>query len=167
MSERLEGEALRAWLVAFGAEVDRAADGLCVRITVDRARSLLRALREEPALSMTRLVDLTAIDRGVGEARFELVYRLARSADGERVRVVVPLAEAEPPPESVVSLWPAADWLEREIFDLFGLSFRSHPGLRRLLLPQSFGGAPLRKDPGQRDATAPDSAKVAAGGGPS
>ena len=109
---------------------------------------------------MQRLVDLTAIDRGPGEAgpgdgqpaaaRFEVVYWLASASTRERLRIHVPVAAGEgetaPTLESVVALWPGADWLEREVFDLFGIVFRGHPSLRRILLEADFEGAPLRKD---------------------
>jgi NADH-quinone oxidoreductase subunit C len=102
---------------------------------------------------MKRLVDLTAIDRGGEQARFELVYRLQSVERGSSLRIHVRVegaqgesADAAPFVDSVTSLWPAANWLEREVFDLFGIRFKGHPDLRRILLDEGFEGAPLRKD---------------------
>jgi NADH:ubiquinone oxidoreductase subunit C len=122
-----------------------------LRLTVDSARALtlLKRLREDPETSMRRLVDLTAIDRGsqgAQEARFEIVYRLQAPGSNARLRVHVPVGSTEPTLDSAVTLWPAAAWLEREVFDLFGIRFRGHPDLRRILLGADFEGAPLRKD---------------------
>jgi len=117
------------------------------RLTIasDRATELFGRLRDEPETSMRRLADLTAVDHG-GNGRFEVVYRLHSPGLNERLRVHVPVPEEEPIIDSVVSLWPGANWLEREVFDLFGIRFRGHPDLRRILLPADFDGAPLRKD---------------------
>ncbi len=122
-----------------------------LRLSVDpgRALNLLRRLCEDPETSMRRLVDLTAIDwgpQGGRGARFEIVYRLQSAGINSRLRVHVPVEATNPTLDSVVTLWPAAGWLEREVFDLFGIRFRGHPDLRRILLATDFEGAPLRKD---------------------
>ncbi len=84
------------------------------------------------------------------ESRFAVVYSLHAPESHDRLRVVARVVESDgaqgPEVDSVVSLWPAADWLEREVFDLFGIRFRGHPDLRRILLEPEFEGAPLRKD---------------------
>ena len=129
-----------------------------LRVVVDSANALtlLRGLREDETSPLARLSDLTAIDRGPNPGSFEVVYRLD-SVDRNspvRVHVRVDVSEDEPGAdasqtspvvESVIGLWPAAAWLEREVFDLFGIRFRGHPELRRLLLDSEFEGAPLRK----------------------
>lgn len=120
-----------------------------------------------------RLVDLTAVDHGIDADphRFEMVYWLGRLEGDFSLRVRVALEKPscdsqsesqEEAPEgvvevdSIVSLWSSANWLEREVFDLFGIVFRGHPDLRRLLLPSNFEGAPLRKDyPRQPDLPLP------------
>lgn len=135
----------------------------------DLLPGLLERLRDAPAIGMRRLVDLTAIDwldeSEVAKGRFVLVYSLHAPATHDRLRVHVPLAaddgaaasaagepvacangSAAPTVDSVVRLWPAARWLEREVFDLFGIRFRGHPDLRRILLEPGFEGAPLRRD---------------------
>jgi len=129
-----------------------------LRIVADDARAYeaLKRLRDDPEAPMQRLVDLTAVDRsGAGEG-FEVVYRL-HSPGTNRVAILrVPVASAEAGVDSVVWLWPAANWLEREVFDLFGIRFRTHPDLRRILLEPDFEGAPLRKDyPRQPDLPVP------------
>jgi NADH-quinone oxidoreductase subunit C len=91
------------------------------------------------------LVDLTAIDYPKRERRFELVYLLHSFASNSRLRVKTQVAEHEAA-ESIVDLYPGANWLEREVFDLFGIVFRGHPDLKRILLPDDWNGHPLRKD---------------------
>ena len=128
-------------------EVGEASDDE-LRLVVDGESlvPLMGRLRDHAGTAMRRLVDLTAIDRGEASARFELVYRLHAPAHNARIRVHVRVGEPDPGVDSVVELWPAANWLEREVFDLFGIGFRGHPDLRRILLETDFEGAPLRKD---------------------
>ncbi len=91
------------------------------------------------------LADLTATDEG-GEPRFEVVYNLyAMKAKGPRIRVKSKVGEAEDIP-SIVTVWKGADWAEREVYDMFGIKFRGHPNLRRILMDYRWEGYPLRKD---------------------
>jgi len=138
---------LRARLGDLEVEVAESSEAE-VRLTVNAAQALtlLGRLRDTPEFSMRRLVDLTAIDRGGQEARFEIVYRLHSPALNRRLRIHCRVDATDPTVDSVVALWPAANWLEREVFDLFGIRFRGHPDLRRILLEADFEGAPLRKD---------------------
>ncbi len=142
----LDGESLRARFADLEVEVTETPQGT-YRLSVAPERSvvLLDRLREEPETSMRRLVDLTAVDRG-GQGRFVVLYQLHSPSLNERLQVLVPVPDDEAILDSVVSLWRAANWLEREVFDLFGIRFRGHPDLRRILLPGDFDGAPLRKD---------------------
>ncbi len=121
-----------------------------LRVPGARARSLLERLREEADGGFRWLVDLAAIDRGAETHRFEVVYRLRPSEGGRGLRLHALVAEdpdsGVPVIDSVTALWPVANWLEREAFDLFGIRFRGHPDLRRILLEEAFVGAPLRKD---------------------
>ncbi len=78
--------------------------------------------------------------------RFELVYHFYSSAHNRRLRLKVPLAAADPVADSLTGLWQAANWFEREVWDLFGIRFAGHPNLRRILLYEEFQGHPLRKD---------------------
>lgn len=91
------------------------------------------------------LVDLTAVDHPKDPLRFELIYILYSFAHNERIRLKTRVAETEAAP-SITSIFPAADWLEREAFDMFGIRFEGHPNLKRILLPEEWQGWPLRKD---------------------
>lgn len=91
------------------------------------------------------LVDLTAVDYPERPERFELVYILYSFARNERIRVKASIREGEKP-ESAVGVYLTADWLEREVFDMFGIEFANHPNMKRLLLPDEWQGHPLRKD---------------------
>lgn len=94
-------------------------------------------------------VDITAVHWPKREEQFDVVYILYSFAKNERVRVETAIKEGESV-RSACSLWPAADWLEREVFDMFGIRFDEHPGLKRILLPEEWEGYPLRKDYGIR-----------------
>ena len=91
------------------------------------------------------LTDLTAVDYPKREKRFEVIYELYSFSRNERLRLKVPAADGEMV-ESMVSVWGVADWLEREVFDMFGIRFAHHPNLKRILLPDEWEGYPLRKD---------------------
>jgi NADH-quinone oxidoreductase subunit C len=90
--------------------------------------------------------DMTAVDWYPASPRFQLSYHLLSHSYKERIRLRVLLDEADPSVESISSLWPAANFYEREVFDLFGIRFEGHPNLRRILLPDDWKGHPLRKD---------------------
>jgi NADH-quinone oxidoreductase subunit C len=131
----------------FGAELlADSHDELRIEVGAETAFALLTHVRNQSNLALRRLVDLTAIDREADPRRFEVVYRLHSPSLNERVRVHVGIGVESPSLDSVVSLWPSANWLEREVFDLFGIEFLGHPDLRRILLDSDFEGAPLRKD---------------------
>jgi len=107
---------------------------------------LCEFLRDEETLAFDFLADLCGVDRHPAAPRFEVVYHLYSVRNGHRLRVKVPLGEENPVIDSVTAVWETADWHERECFDLFGIRFRNHPDLRRILLPDDFEGHPLRKD---------------------
>jgi NADH-quinone oxidoreductase subunit C len=117
-------------------------------ITVSReaAPAVLHALRDEADFDFNFLMDLTAVDWPVREPRFEVVYQLKSLSRNQRLRVKVPVPGDDAWIPSAVELWKSADWLERECYDMFGITFRDHPDLRRILLYDSFVGHPLRKD---------------------
>lgn len=105
-----------------------------------------RALRDDEETAFNYLSDVTCVHFPEREdAPFEVVYNLYSIERGERVRLKARVGEEEGV-ESVTSVWPAANWMEREVYDLFGVKFRNHPDLRRLLLPPDWEGHPLRKD---------------------
>ena len=93
-----------------------------------------------------RLSTVTAVDRYPAEPRFEVVYHLHSIERNERLRLKARLAGSETKIESVTSVWRSANWYEREVFDLFGITFTGHPDLRRIMMPDDWDGHPLRKD---------------------
>ena len=136
-------------------------------------------LKEDPALRMNYLIDVTAVDystfgkrpapaffasSGVaaspspeipdedpwpgppGQSRFAVVYHFYSMTLKHRLRLVVPVEEDVAELDSLTSLWPGANWLEREVWDMFGITFRGHPDLKRILMYEEFEGHPLRKD---------------------
>ncbi len=92
------------------------------------------------------LSSITATDAYPVEPRFRLVYQLYCLTEFKHLRLVAQVGGQEPQVDSVISVWPAADWYEREVFDLFGVRFRGHPNLTRILMPEDWEGHPLRKD---------------------
>jgi len=102
--------------------------------------------RDNPELHFNLLSDATCVDRFPVEPRFELNYQLVSISRRARVRLRTSVSGQQPIIHSLVPVWPGANWLEREIFDLFGIKFEGHPDLRRILLPEEFEGAPLRRD---------------------
>ncbi|MCX7895374.1 MAG: NADH-quinone oxidoreductase subunit C [Thermoanaerobaculum sp.] len=135
-------------------EVERACPGkvreavafagqITLKVELDHLLELLVALK---GLGYAFLVDLTAVDwKDRPEGRFEVVYWVHRFADSARLRVKAPVPEGTDVP-SVVELWPTANWMEREVFDMFGIYFANHPNLERILTWEGFQGHPLRKD---------------------
>ncbi len=107
---------------------------------------VLRFLRDDGELEFEMLMDVTAVDYVEEEPRFEVVYHLYSLARNHRVRVKARVPEASPVIDSAVDIWPSANWMEREVFDLYGVRFEGHPDLRRILLYDEFEGHPLRKD---------------------
>jgi NADH-quinone oxidoreductase subunit C len=108
--------------------------------------AVARELRDRPDLGFTFLAELTAVDFWPREPRFELVYLLVSIEHRLRLRVKVRLSGEDARVPTVSGLWPAANWLEREVWDLFGITFAGHPDPRRLLMPEEWEGYPLRKD---------------------
>jgi NADH-quinone oxidoreductase subunit C len=97
------------------------------------------------------LADLTAVDYlEVKSPRYEVVYHVHRFGpeceENIRIRLKAELADGDPNINSVVSVWSTADWLEREVYDMFGIKFNGHPDLRRILMPEDYGPHPLKKD---------------------
>ncbi len=106
----------------------------------------LRAAQGDPACPFNFLSDVTCVDWYPAEPRFEVVYHLLSIPKKERVRLKVRLNSASPAVESMTSVWPGANYFEREVFDLFGVRFTGHPYLRRIMMPEDWEGHPLRKD---------------------
>jgi NADH-quinone oxidoreductase subunit C len=112
----------------------------------DAARAFLRRLRDDEVLRFDFLPVVTAVDNYPGEPRFEVVYVVRSLAHNVDARVNVPVPSEDPEVDTVADLWPAANWMEREVWDMFGVRFRGHPDLTRILMWEGFEGHPLRKD---------------------
>ena len=128
----------------LGAKLDR--NELSIYIGRDHIREACALLRDDAELRYDFLADLTAVDWYPAEPRFEVVYHLLSIPRKARVRLKVQLAAADVRIESVTSVWPTANYYEREVFDLFGVHFEGHPYLRRIMMPDDWQGHPLRKD---------------------
>jgi len=122
-----------------------AGDELVLQVARDDIVSVLTRLRDDQNCQFKMLVDITAVDWPDEPERFEVVYNLLSLKYNLRVRVTVTTDEATPIP-SATSVFSCADWLEREVWDLFGVFFTGHPDLRRILTDYGFEGHPLRKD---------------------
>lgn len=135
--EAHHGESVRSISETFGE----------LTIEVRRAEILpiMAFLRDDPICKFNLLIDLCGVDYPARERRFEIVYHLLSMSHNARIRVKCTTDE-NTPVMSMVSLFPNADWYEREAFDMYGISFDQHPDLRRILTDYGFEGYPLRKD---------------------
>ncbi len=131
------GEAILKKIVAFGE----------LTILVDREKLLdvLKFLRDDPRSQFSCMMDVCGVDYPGRLNRFEVVYHLLSPTQNERIRVKVETDE-DTPVDSCVALFPAANWFEREAYDMYGILFNKHPDLRRILTDYGFTGHPLRKD---------------------
>ena len=115
-------------------------------VSRDDVPAVMAALRNREQFAFNFLAELTAADFWPREPRFELIYILVSIAHRQRLRLKVRLHGHDAHVATVSDLWPAANWLEREVWDLFGIAFDGHPDPRRLLMPEDWDGYPLRKD---------------------
>ena len=123
-----------------------AGDEHVVFIAADRSRDILRWLHDDPDQQYDYLADVTAVDYGGGRP-LQVVYQLWSITKKHALRVKAELPLNDLAIDSVQPIWKAADWLEREVYDLFGIEFRGHPDLRRIMMPDNYAeGHPLRKD---------------------
>jgi NADH-quinone oxidoreductase subunit C len=116
-----------------------------VIVPVERLLDVMRSLRDSPEAAFDFCSDVTASDWPPRPKRFDVVYCLYSTRHRHRLRVKVRAGEHDPVP-SVTTLWPSANWLEREVYDLFGVNFTGHPDRRRILMPEDWQGFPQRKD---------------------
>ena len=123
-----------------------ARDEVTVVVDPEEVVAALAFLRDEEGLAFTWLADLSATDWPDHEPRFWIAYHLFSMELKHRVRVKAGLGPDEPRIASVTGLYPTANWLEREVFDMYGVHFDGHPDLRRILMPDDWDGHPLRKD---------------------
>jgi NADH-quinone oxidoreductase subunit C len=137
---------LLAWNPAAIDSAKFARDEMTIYVHRSYIREACALLRDNPSCSFNFLSDVTCVDWHPSEPRFEVVYHLLSMANRERVRLKVRLEGGSPVLDSVVPVWPAANFFEREVFDLFGVRFTGHPYLRRIQMPENWEGHPLRKD---------------------
>ncbi len=148
--EQLKGHPAVARLLGWNANAvpearfDR--EELTIYIEQSALREACVVLRDDANCPFNYVADVTCVDWYPSDPRFEVVYHLLSISKKERVRLKVRLSEQSPVVDSVTSVWPAANYFEREVFDLFGVRFTGHPYLRRLLMPEDWEGHPLRKD---------------------
>ncbi len=120
-------------------------DQIVLRIPASSIQQVLAALRDDKYAAFNQLSDLTAVDYPERPERFELVYQLLSMRNNMRLRLLAAVSEGQAVP-SVTTVYSAANWAEREVWDMFGIFFAGHPDLRRLLTDYGFEGHPLRKD---------------------
>jgi NADH-quinone oxidoreductase subunit C len=142
--EALENAVIAA-LPEARLERDRFGAELVLHVMRDALLRTMLVLRDAPTLAFQQCMDICGVDRPAREERFDVVYNLLSLTHNHRLRVVVPATETAPVP-SVMPLWPAATWFERETWDMYGIVFEGQPDLRRLLTDYGFEGHPLRKD---------------------
>jgi len=128
-------------------EVSAATDGMpAIVVPAEHLVEVARILRDAPALRFIVCVDVTAADHYPREPRYDVVYHLVSPERGLRLRLRVHATGPSPAVPTVSSVWPSANWQEREVIDLFGVGFTGHPDPTRLILPDEWEGHPLRKD---------------------
>jgi NADH-quinone oxidoreductase subunit C len=137
---------LQAWNPAAiqGVKYDR--EEMTIYLDRGSLREACALLRDEAECAFNFLSDITCVDWYPTEPRFEVIYHLLSIPKKERVRLKVRLYSDNAAVESLTSVWPGANFFEREVFDLFGVRFTGHPHLRRILMPEDWEGYPLRKD---------------------
>jgi NADH-quinone oxidoreductase subunit C len=137
---------LQQWDARAVAEVIESRGETTLVVAREHLFQVAEFLATEPSLRFSFLSDIATVDRFPLEPRFEVNYQLLSLDLALRLRLKVKLSGNEPVVQSVVPIWPTADWHERENFDLFGIRFAGHPNLRRILMPDEWEGHPLRKD---------------------
>jgi NADH-quinone oxidoreductase subunit C len=148
LPDTLKDNAVAAAVEAFdpsglvGGKLDRGE--VTLEIAAEKIVPVCRFLKEQQ--QFVRVSTVTGVDRYPAEPRFEVVYHLHSIARNLRLRVKCQLGGENPEIDSVTAVWRGANWYERETFDLFGVRFRNHPDLRRIMLPEDWEGHPLRKD---------------------
>jgi NADH-quinone oxidoreductase subunit C len=139
-------EQLRAWNANAVTNVVEFRGQTTIVVPHTLLRAAAQQCRDNPQLKFNLLSDVTCVDRFPHEPRFELNYQLISLERTARIGLRSSVSGQVPVIDSLVPVWQGANWLEREVFDLFGIRFEGHPDLRRILLPEDFEGAPLRRD---------------------
>jgi NADH-quinone oxidoreductase subunit C len=146
-SRYVDAKALSARFADSIEEVIEARGEVTVVVKREGLVPILTFLRDEPSLRFNFLSDVSGVDLGeFAEPRFAVAYHLYSLPHNQRLRLKVFLAEDEAWVPSVSDVWKSASWMEREIYDMFGIDFTDHPDLRRILMPADYEGYPLRKD---------------------
>ena len=136
--------ALHSASLAEGAKFDR--EELTIYVNRADIKQACDILRENSATKFNFLSDITCVDVFPSEPRFEVIYSLLSHSRKERIRLIARVPGGDPTLESLMGLWPSANFFEREVFDLFGVRFVGHPNMRRIMMPEDWEGHPLRKD---------------------
>jgi NADH-quinone oxidoreductase subunit C len=139
-------EHLRSWNPKSVQEVVEFRGETTIVVPPELLRAAATQCRDAANLKFNFLSDVTCVDRYPSEPRFELNYQLVSIPRRDRIRLSTRVGGDNPAVDSVVPVWVGAGWLEREVFDLFGIRFNGHPDLRRILLPEDWEGYPLRRD---------------------
>ena len=137
---------LRAWKSESVTQVIEYRDETTIVVPHRLLLATAEQCKTDPELNFNQLSDATCVDRFPNEPRFELNYQLLSIPRLARIRLRTSVSGQQPVIDSLEPVWPGANWMEREIFDLFGIRFEGHSDLRRILLPDEFEGAPLRRD---------------------
>jgi NADH-quinone oxidoreductase subunit C len=138
--------ALQTALPGAACEIEPATDRPTLVVPRDRLLDVARVLRDDPGLRFLVLTEVTAVDWWPADPRFVVVYHLLAPERRGLLRLKVKLASDDAHVATLCGVWPSANWLEREVYDLFGVVFEGHPDLRRLMMPDDWEGHPLRKD---------------------
>src|SRR5271165_446313 len=146
LKDRPEVAALLAWKAdaVTGAKLDRGQ--LIIWLARTSLRDACLGLKNDPALQYNAIADITCVDWFPREPRFEVVYQLFSTINKKYLRLKVKLQGEDPNIDSLTSIWPGANFFEREVWDLFGVRFDRHPNLVRIMMPENWEGHPLRKD---------------------
>jgi NADH-quinone oxidoreductase subunit C len=137
---------LRAWKTESVAQVIEYRGETTIVVPHRLLLATAEQCKADPELNFNQLSDATCVDRFPNEPRFEMNYQLLSIPRLARIRLRTSVSGQQPVIDSLEPVWPGANWMEREIFDLFGIRFEGHSDLRRILLPDEFEGAPLRRD---------------------
>jgi len=139
-------ERLRAWNPEAILQIVEYRGETTIVVAPKLLRAAAKQCKEDPQLNFNMLSDATCLDRFPAEPRFELNYQLLSIPRSARIGLRTCVSGQRPVVDSLEPVWPGANWMEREIFDMFGIRFEGHTDLRRILLPEAFEGAPLRRD---------------------
>ncbi|MEM7656146.1 MAG: NADH-quinone oxidoreductase subunit C [Bacteroidota bacterium] len=138
--EKLQQESLQDFIV----EVRGHAGEMTIEVKSEHIHQVLQTLKNEYGFNY--LADISGSDMYTDEGRFEVAYNIVSIPHQQRLRVSCRVEEDTPAVDSVVDVWSAADWFEREVFDMIGITFNNHPDLRRMFMPEDYEWHPLRKE---------------------